>query len=189
LYFGLFISPFILIFSFSVLAFNHGRFLDRLNPVETLPEIKTRLENIPFDTTDLATAKAIIMKLGIDGEIDFIAKNADNITFPVTIPGLKTRVEVNTNTKNVIITQQKEGYLRGMSYLHIMPGQHNAKFRGNSVFMRIWRKVADTVVYLLLFLTASGIILWYFIESERRPGLFALILGALVFTGLLFLIF
>lgn len=189
LYFGLYLSPFILVFSISVLLFNHNGFLNRINPVKTLPEIRTRLDSIPYNATDLGTAKAIIKKLGIKGEIDFIAKNARGITFPVRVPGLKTLVEINTSTKNVLITRQQEGSLRGMSYLHIMPGQHNAKIRGNSVFIKIWRKIADAVVYLLLFITTSGIILWYILKSERKPGVYAAILGVLIFTGFLFLIF
>jgi hypothetical protein len=188
LYFGLFISPFILVFSISVLVFNNGGFLNKFLPVEKLSEVRTGLDNIPYDTTDLGTAKAIIGKLGIEGEIDFIAKNSGTISFPVNKPGLKTRVELDTNTKIVTITRQKEGLLRGLSYLHIMPGQHNAKIRGNSVFIKIWRKMADAVVYLLIFLTTSGIFLWYFTGSERESGVFALIFGGIIFTSLLYLI-
>ena len=189
IYFGLFISPFILIFSISVLAFNHAGFLNRINPVKSLPEIRTKLDCIPYDTTDLLTAKAIIRKLGITGEIDFINKNKDYLSFPVNKPGLKSRIEVNIHTDSVIITRQMEGSVRAMNYLHIMPGQHNAKIRGNSLFLKIWRLMADAVVYLLLFLILSGVILWYNLEFERNSGYYAIVLGMLFFTGLLLLIF
>jgi hypothetical protein len=49
--------------------------------------------------------------------------------------------------------------------------------------------VADVVVYLLLFLTFSGVLLWYFIKAERVVGIYALGLGLLFFSGILFLIF
>jgi hypothetical protein len=188
IYFGLFISPFILIFSISVLVFNHIGFLNKINPVKSLPVIKTKLDNIPYDTTDLLTAKGIIRKLDLKGEIDFIIKNDDQISFPVNKPGLKTRVEVNTHTDSVVITRQMEGSMRAMNYLHIMPGQHNAKIRGNSLFLKIWRLMADAVVYFLLFLILSGIILWYSLEIERNKGFYAIILGILFFIGLIFLI-
>src|SRR5450759_335270 len=181
IYFGLFISPFILIFSISVLAFNHMGFLNQINHVKSLPEIRTKLDNIPYDTTDLLTAKAIIRKLDIKGEIDFIMKNDDQISFPVNKPGVKTRVVVNTHTDSVVITRQMEGSIRAMNYLHIMPGQHNAKIQGNSLFLKIWRLMADAVVYLLLFLILSGIFLWYFLEFERNTGFYAIILGMLFF--------
>ena len=189
LYFGLFISPFVLIFSISVLVFNHAGFLSQADPVKTLPDIKTKLDTIPFDTFDLGTARAISRKLNISGEIDFISKKEQEISFPVNKPGLRTRITVNTQNDSVLITRQAEGALRGMAYLHAMPGQHNVKLRGNSGFIQLWRVLADVVVYLLLLLTVSGIFLWYFLKAERSMGYYALALGTLLFTGLLLLIF
>jgi hypothetical protein len=188
IYAGLFISPFILIFCISVLAFNHPEFLNRINPVQSSHEIKVRLDSIPFDTTNLRTARALIRDLKIKGEIDFINKNDSQISFPVNKPGLKTLIAVNTKSDSVVIVQRKEGAVRAMNYLHIMPGQHNAAMRGNSVFMKIWKITADAVVYLLLLLLLSGVYLWYVPESERRAGMYSLVLGLLLFAGLLYLI-
>ena len=187
-YFGLFITPFILIFSISVLAFNHTGFLNHINPAGSLTEIRTKLDSIPCDSTDLLTAKAIIRMLGINGEIDFITKNEDQISFPVNKPGLKTMIVLNTHTDSAFITMKKEGSIRAMNYLHIMPGQHNAKLRGNSLFLKIWRLIADAVVYFIIFLLLSGILLWSFPESERNTGWYAIIPGILLFISLLFLI-
>lgn len=189
LYFGLFISPFVLIFSISALVFNHESDLNRIFPVQPLPDIRTKLDKIPYDTTDLLIAKAIIQKLNIHGEIDFISKNEEHISFPVNNPGLKTKIKVNIHTDSVLITRQQEGSLRAMSYLHLMPGQHNVNLRGNSVFLKIWRLLADAVVYILLFLTVSGVFLWYFLKVERKLGLYAITLGIFFFVGLLLLIF
>lgn len=189
LYFGLFISPFICIFSISTLVFNHEGALNRINPLESLADIKTKLDKIPYETTDLLTAKAIIQKLNIDGEIDFISKNEEYISFPVNKPGLTTKIKVNIHTDSVLITRQQKGSLRAMSYLHLMPGQHNVNMRGNSAFLKIWRVLADAVVYVLLFLTISGIFLWYLLKVERKLGLYAIALGIFFFAGLLLLIF
>ena len=189
LYFGLFISPFILIFSISVLAINHAGFLNQVKPVKYLPEFRTKLDKIPYDTTNLLTAKAIIRKLGITGEIDFISKNEDQISFPVNKPGLKARVIVNKLTDSVLITRQLEGSVRAMNYLHTMPGPHNANIRGNSLFLKIWRLMTDAIVYIIFFLLLSGVFLWYYLKFERNVGIYALALGIVFFTGLLFLIF
>ena len=188
LYFGLFISPFVLIFSFSVLAFNHTGLLNQLAPVTHLPDIRTKLDKIPYDTSDLTMAKAISRKLGIDGEVDFISKGKDYFTFPINKPGLKTLVKLNMFTDSIFITSERQGSLRAMSYLHKMPGPHNEKIRGNTINLGIWKVLADTVVYVLLFLTVSGVFLWYFLKIERNLGLFALTLGIVFFTGLLLLI-
>ncbi|MES2873975.1 MAG: PepSY-associated TM helix domain-containing protein [Bacteroidota bacterium] len=189
LYIGLFLSPLIIIFSISVLVLNHTEFFKQTSPVRLLPDIQTHIDRIPIDTSDLRIAKSIIVKLGIEGEIDHIQNNADQISFPVTLPGLRTVVNVNKHTNEVLITRQNEGYLRATGYLHKMPGPHNVKLRGNSGFIKSWTFLADSVVYLLLFLSVSGTFLWYFLKAERSMGWYALILGAIFFSGLLLLIF
>jgi hypothetical protein len=188
LYFGLFLSPFVLIFSISALVLNHTDFINRSNPIKNLPDIKTSIDKIPYDTTDLQTAKGIIKKLGIKGEIDYVSQNDNQISFPVILPGLTTKIKINKQTKEVLITRKEEGSLRATNFLHKMPGPHNVKLRGNSLFMQNWKIVADLVVYILLFLSASGIFLWYFLKAERKLGWVAIILGAISFTGLLLLL-
>jgi hypothetical protein len=189
LYFGLFISPFILLFSMSVLVFNHPQFINSILPVEILPVLKSKLDRIPYDSTDLLTAKAIIQTLGVEGEIDFISQNENKISFPVRQPGSRTQITVDKNTDSVYIDKQVEGALRAMTYLHSMPGPHNEKNRGNSIFIRIWRILADIVVYVILLLSVTGIFLWYFLKVERNLGLLSLALGFVIFTGFLLLIF
>lgn len=189
LYFGLFISPFVLIFSISVFVFNHPQFIGSSGPVTPIVELKTKLDSIPYDTTDLLTARAIIHKLGIKGEVDFINHNNDRITFPVRKPGLVRHITVDKHNDSVVVRRQDEGAYKAMAFLHSMPGQHNQKIRGNSGFIKVWRILADGVVYLLLFLTISGVFLWYFLKVERNLGYFSITLGAALFSILLLLIF
>jgi hypothetical protein len=185
LYVGLFISPIVLIFSISALVLNHTDYINRTNPIKNLPDIKTSIDKIPYDTTDLQTAKGIIKKLRIKGEIDYVSQNDSQISFPVILPGLTQKIKINKQTNEVLITRKEEGSLRATNFLHTMPGPHNAKLRGNSLYMQNWKIVADLVVYMLLFLSASGIFLWYFLKSERKLGWVAIILGAITFIGLL----
>ena len=189
LYVGLFISPFVLIFGISVLVFNHPASVNGVSQIKVLPDIKTRLDKIPYDTTDLGTAKAIIKKLNITGDIDFISKNDSSFSFPVNKPGLRTNIKVNIKTDSVFITRKNEGLLRSTTYLHSMPGPHNVNIRGNSAFMKTWRILADVVVYFLLFLTVTGIFLWYILKNERLIGFYSIVLGLLFFIGVLLLIF
>jgi len=189
LYIGLLISPFVLIFAGSVLVFNHPGYINKMAHGKDPSVINTRLDSIPFRSTDALTAKAIIHKLGITGEIDFINKNDSSLFFPVRTPGVINRIRVNTLNGMVSITRTDEGTLRGLAFLHAMPGPHNVAMRGNSGFIKVWRYIADTIVYSLLFLTISGVFLWYFMQSERRLGIYALGFGFLVFIGLLLFIF
>ena len=159
--------------------FNHEGLLNQFAPVTHLPDIRTKFDKIPYDTSDLTTAKAISRKLGIDGEVDFISKGEDYISFPVIKPGLRTMIRINTQTDSAFITREQQGSMRAMSYLHKMPGPHNEKIRGNTLFSKIWRVLADAVVYVMLFLTISGVFLWYFLKIERNMGMFSFTLGFL----------
>lgn len=188
LYTGLFISPFIIVFGVSVLALNHLNFVNNAAPVKTVVERKLKLPYIPYDTTDLGTGKAIGRFLGIRGEIDHVFKGKDKISIGIIRPGLETTIKVNTLTDSVFITQEEKGSLRATAYLHKMPGPHLAMFRKNTMFMKIWSLMADATVYLILFLTASGIFLWYFLKVERQMGIYSICIGAFTFTILLFLI-
>ena len=189
MYIGLLISPFILIFAVSVLVLNHPGYFNNITPVREQSAINTILDSIPIRSTDLLTAKAIIEKLSIKGEIDFIGKNDSSLFFPVKAPGVVHRIRVNTRNGMVSITRIDEGVLRGTTYLHMMPGPHNATIRGNSGFMKIWRYITDTIVYSLLFLTISGFFLWCFLQSERKTGIYVAGIGLLVLVILLSLIF
>ena len=76
LYIGLFISPFVLIFAISVLVFDHPQFVNKIVPVKDLPVLNVKLDSIPIRGTDLLTARAIMKKLNIKGEADYVTKNA-----------------------------------------------------------------------------------------------------------------
>ena len=69
-----------------------------------------------------------------------------------------------------------------------MPGPHNVAIRGNWIGISLWRGVADATIYLLLFISLSGIYLWWAIKAERRTGLMLLAAGAVTFFGLIFAI-
>lgn len=189
LYIGLFISPFVIIFAISVLVFDHPQFINKIAPLKDLPIVNVKLDSVPIRSTDMLTAKAILKKLDIGGEVDYINKNDSSFSFPVRTPGIINRVSVNTLNGKVSVVRTEAGALRGTTYLHSMPGPHNVAIRGNSGFIKVWRYIIDTLVYSLLFLTISGVFLWYFLQSERKLGILAAGLGILVLIGLLLLTF
>ncbi len=71
-----------------------------------------------------------------------------------------------------------------LNYLHKMPGPHNVRFRGNWVYMSWWAVTADAVVYGILFLTVSGLYLWWKIKGERAVG-WALLAGGAASVAML----
>jgi len=189
LYIGLLISPIVLIFALSVLTFNHPQFINEIFPSKELAVFEVKLDSVPVRSTDLLIARAILKKLEITGEVDYINKSDSSMFFPVRTPGKLYRISVNTQSRTASITRTDLGALRGTTYMHYMPGPHNAAIRGNSGFMKAWRYLVDTTVYALLFLTISGIFLWYFLQSERKSGIYAAAIGVLFLIGLLLFTF
>jgi len=189
LYFGLFISPFILIFSISILVLNHADYFNALRPTRELKPVQKRLIHFQAQRSDSLTAKSILGQLGITGEIDWISRTDSTLSFPVNRPGLNKRISINTKTGVVLISERDEGILKGTTYLHMMPGQHNARMRGNSVLMKTWRVATDVVVYFVLFVSATGVFMWYFLRPERNLGIYSLGFGFVILIVLLMLLF
>ena len=107
---------------------------------------------------------------------------------PVFKPGSEVTLDVNLSTHTASLEERKTGILAALIYLHKSPGPHNADIRGNWSYTRFWRWLADATVYLLLFVSASGIYLWWVIRAERKIGLLLLGAGALSFMGVIYAI-
>ena len=88
--------------------------------------------------------------------------------------------------RTAAITLRHTGFADALVHLHKMPGPHNVSLRGNSLYMQLWRWLADATSYGVLFLSLSGVYLWATLRAERRLGLALLAAGALTFFGVLY---
>jgi hypothetical protein len=190
LYFGLFISPFLLVFSASVFFLNHAKVAtEGPASVDTFQNLQ-----IPdgIDTAQgpaaITRAQAILQHVGVTGEIGFtrFIKTTRHFVFPVSKPGFETTVDVDVDARTALVSGRKTGMLEAFGYLHKMPGPHNANIRGNWVWTRVWKWFADATIYLTLFLSASGIYLWYALRAEREIGLVLLTAGAVSFFWIIY---
>jgi hypothetical protein len=185
LYAGLFLSPFVLMYAVSVVLLNHA-FL----PWGARAPAKADTLNIQIAVEDsansLAVAKTVQGQLGVHGEIGFVSRRAGNprISFPIETPGRSTMVRADLSTGQVAIERRVTGAWDATVYLHKMPGPHNVSVRGNWMFTRLWGWLADATVYLILFLSATGIYLWTVRKVERRAGLIFIGAGMLTFLAL-----
>jgi hypothetical protein len=174
LYVGLFLSPFILVFAISTLFLNHA-----WKPWEAA-QVQTRSAQIqvPAGLERLALARQILGQLGVSGEIEFIRylPKENRLILPVSKPGSRVTIDIELGTGWATVERRDTGIWDALVYLHRSPGPHNAMLRGNSLYMRFWRWFADGTVYLLLFLSVSGVYLWTALKAERRTGL--ILLGA-----------
>jgi hypothetical protein len=195
LYFGLFLSPFILAFSVSVFYLVHGLAQrpapDASNDSRTVTNL-----SVPADIGRLQgrarvdALRPLLEQLGVHGEVDFVRHVATEhrLIVPVRLPDRDTIVSLDYEQRTATVTSRRQSVGDALVYLHKMPGPHNVDVRGNSWLMRAWRVVADATAYLLLFITVSGLYLWVALKAERRVGLLLILAGAGTFWGLVYVI-
>jgi hypothetical protein len=195
LYCGLFLSPFVLVFSVSVFYLVHG-FAQRPAPGASDTSRTAANLGIPRDISRLQgrarvdALRPVLEQLDVRGEVDFVRHVANEhlLIVPVRLPDRDTIVSLNYDKRTATVTSRHQSLGDALVYLHKMPGPHNVDVRGNSRIMRLWRVLADATVYLLLFITLSGIYLWAALRAERRIGLLLILAGAVTFWGLVYVI-
>ena len=190
LYLGLFSSPFVLVFSFSVFFLVHT-WLPKIAPETSATRVASALP-LPADLRTLSgrplidALKPALAKAGVPGEVGFVRHmvKEEKLIVPVTIPGRETIVTINLASRDATIVTRKTGLADALVTLHKSPGQHGPGIRMNWFAMRAWRWMADATVYLILFISVSGVYLWYMLRAERRVGLILLFAGAVSFFGM-----
>lgn len=194
LYVGLFISPFVLLFSVSVFFLVHNC-LPKAVPDPTAARTVAELP-LPPDVAELSGRERIVALkpaldwAGVHGEVGWIQHRPKDhrLIVPVTVPGRLTTVTIDLETREASIVAKDNGLANALVVLHKSPGPHLVGLRMNWFPMRIWFWLADATVYLVLFLTLSGVYLWLLLRSERRIGVALLSLGAVSFLGLAYAI-
>ena len=190
LYAGLFISPFVVLFAFSVFALVHP-----VSPASAArPARLVQNLEIPAGAEELSgrarvdALRSLLDQLRVHGEIGFIryVPKERRLSIPVTLPGRETILDLDLSTRTATITDRETGIWDDLILLHKAPGPHLVDIRMNWGPMRVWRWLADATVYLLLFISASGVYLWVTLRSERRVGIAMLIAGAGSFCGMVY---
>ncbi len=190
LYVGLFVSPFVLVFAISVVFLVHtwrpefasGASTTRVVSALPLPRDLQTLSGRPL----IEALKPALEKAGVQGEVGFVRHmvNEQKLIIPVSIPGRETTVTIILASGEANIVTHETGVADALVTLHKSPGQHGPDIRMNWFFMRAWRWMADATVYLILFVSLSGVYLWYVLRAERTVGLILLSAGALSLFGM-----
>lgn len=192
LYFGLFVSPFVIVFAVSVFFLDHAK----IDTSATTSSMTVRNVTIPAGLEAVRgreaadRARELLARVGVDGEIGFLhyVRNERRLIIPVSKPGLETMIDVDLSNRTVVISRRPTGVLESIGYLHKSPGPHNADIRGNWAWTRAWRWLADGTVYLLLFISATGLYLWFTIKAERRFGLILIGAGIVSFGAFIYVL-
>ena len=132
--------------------------------------------------------RAVLDRLGVAGEVTVIwhIRNERRLVIPAIIPGRETTVDINLETRTALISTRTTGIWDALVTLHKAPGPHLVAIRMNWFPMRVWKWLADATVWLLLFLSVSGIYLWAVLRAERRIGLVLIAAGATSFFGVIY---
>jgi hypothetical protein len=190
-YIGLFISPFIVLFSVSVLVLNHT-FVDWQEDWQkwsfSVDEKVDRTVEFIMPTNDknkIDFAKDILKQIKVTGEIAGIYGDSIKMYIPVTKPGRRISIRVDLTSGIASINSERTSLWKKLIWLHKMPGPHNANIRGNWVNTKIWRSLVDLFVICLFFSGITGITLWYYLKNERIIGLIALLIGCVSVAALI----
>lgn len=189
LYAGLFVAPFVLVFSVSVFFLVHAWVPGRIEKSPRVAEVALPPNLEALDGRARVDAlQTVLPRLGVTGEIGFVRHVPKRrlLVFDVSVPGRETTVSIDAAAQTASIAGRDSGILAGLVALHKSPGQHLAAIRMNWLPMRAWRWFADGTVYLILFITLSGIYLWAVLRAERAAGLALLAAGALSFIGIIY---
>src|SRR5262249_4086573 len=100
--------------------------------------------------------------------------------------GRNTSVMLDVNRREASVEQRVTGLADALIVLHMAPGPHMPGIRKNWTYMLAWSSLADATVYLTLFITVSGIYLWYVLRSERKVRMTLLIAGAASFFRMVY---
>jgi hypothetical protein len=192
LYLGLFISPFLLLFAASVFFLNHAKVApDTWTSVKTFQNVDVPVGIDGAQGMEaIKRAQTILRQVDVSGEIGFtrLVRQTRHFVFPVSKPGLEANVDVDLDARTAVVSERPTGALEAFAYLHKMPGPHNVAIRGNWISTEIWRWFADATIYLTLFLSVSGIYLWWVLKAERRIGLALVSAGTLTLFALIYVV-
>ena len=184
LHLGLLASPFVLLFAASTLLLNHT-WISWKGTSNWIVVSTSRLIILQEDLDGLEQAKRVLSQLQIVGEIQYVNRRKDSLVISVKRPGREFRVKVDLRRQEATVKSRSIGFWNKLFYLHKTPGPHVAEIRGNWLPARVWGWIVDTVVYILLSLSASGIYLITLFKAERKVGLICFGVGCLSSIGIL----
>ena len=191
LYLGLFISPFVVVFAVSVFFLVHS-WLPRAHEAgatRVLTDLALPANLEMLSGRQLINAlQPVLAGINAQGEVGWVQHRAreHRLILPVSVPGRLTTVTIDVAKREAIIEPRTTGMADAFVMLHKSPGPHLVGIRMNWFYMWLWRWFADGTVYLVLFLSVSGLYLWYTLRAERRIGFCLLGAGIISFSGIVY---
>lgn len=182
LYGGLLCAPYLIIFGFSSLHFNHHFGFVEMKPNSTEWDAPLELGAIK-DNEEMA--KAVRDSLGLMGwTIPWNMKRdaEGNLQFDLERPGKSYTLRTELKEHRVHIKERRKGFWQVLNSLHAMGKVPNSEF------VSFWGVYTEICTWFVLFAAASGLYLWVNSQRERKVGLVTLGAAAGVSLGLMLLV-
>ncbi len=178
LYLGIGVSPLLLIFAITTILLNHG-----MTPSPMIQDTTVSI-SLEDGLEGPALVESVLEQLNLTGEVVGRGQIRNGkTTIRVAKPGNARIINVDVEKQEAVVSDRAFGLMGTLRYLHLNPGPHKSP---SWIFSKMWGWVADSTVYITLFLTVTGIYLWTVLKSERKAGLIALGTGAFAFVAILY---
>jgi hypothetical protein len=179
LYGGLLCAPYLIIFGFSSLHFNHH--FPFVTPAPNSAHWEAPLTVEPIQDNE-AMSQAVRDSLGLMGwTIPWRTKRdaAGDLEFDLERPGKSYTIRTLLKEKKVQVEEHHKGFWQVVNSLHGIGALPNSKF------VPWWGIYTEICTWFVVFAGASGIYLWLNSQRERRLGICTLAAAMVVSFGLI----
>ncbi len=170
IYFGLFSLWFLWLFAVSGVVLNHPLWF---NEPPTRSEFEQLVE-LPTGKGDLAIAKLLMDQLGISGEIIFMVPEKDHLTFRVYRPNRRRVVDVDLQSRRVVVRTAVPNSWNVLGALHTATGVRTIwkepEPERDWAMTQVWSFSIDAVCVGVIFLVLSSLYMWYQLKQKRLLG-------------------
>jgi hypothetical protein len=181
---GLYLLFFLWLFALSGLLLNHSSWaFAQFYPSRKISKFQRSIQAVPSGS-DFDQASAVVLQIGIEGEIGLAATRRDpeHLEFNVTRPGRVYQVQADLKERRAAVTLNEYngwGVLRGMhTFVGVSP--EDPRNQRDWILTSVWAISMDAVAAGIVVLVLSGVYLWWKRREKRTAGFIALALGAAI---------
>ncbi|MFO1460790.1 MAG: PepSY-associated TM helix domain-containing protein [Verrucomicrobiota bacterium] len=180
LYGGLACFWYLLVFSITTLRFNHPGLLPERRGPATQWERASGIPNLPDDHK---LGEAVRDDLDLIGWVlpwNLQKTPSGDLRFELVRPGRNYRVTTDRAGGRVSVEERATGVGSAINFMH-----GSTEGVPGSRFLQLWGLYTDLTTGLVLFLSVSGVVLWWRRARDRRLAAVVVVLGLLVSAALM----
>ena len=188
MYLGLFLAPWMFVYSISTMVMNHREFVQSFYPTQTPGMVTERELNysrtFPADATPQQIGQQILQDIGLDGTHRVSGgKDAKPLVIDRQHAWAPRRITWSSNTGKLVIERQQ---FRGPTFLERMHRRRG--YQQPYALEDSWAFSVDVAAVAMVFWSLSGLWLWWELRPTRLWGTVSGALGLLLFGFFLVLL-